>query len=105
MGDLREPELTLAEALAIRERYGRVGYPNKALHHILTLANREIEAQASLAVERITKGLCTECWGDGFKSISAAVLSGPCEKCDGTGHATLRALSDQVTGQGEESGR
>ncbi|WP_173931350.1 hypothetical protein [Chelativorans sp. Marseille-P2723] len=84
-----QPEITLAEALAIRERYGRVGYPSRALKHILYLANQEVEKQASIAVARLTDGLCVECWGDGFRRISSSMLGGPCEKCGGTGRTAL----------------
>ena len=85
-GETAEPlELSLAEAIAIRDRYGKIGNKNHLTRNILYEANRIIDQSAEAAFERVSKGICTDCWGDGFNRIGPGLLGGPCGKCKGTG--------------------
>lgn len=82
--DARTPELL--EALAIlASGAANLGYPSKAAHGIVHAARVIVDAHAKAAMERITGGLCTTCWGDGFHRTSTFMLSGACHDCNGSG--------------------
>lgn len=90
-------EPSLEEALALRlSTFAALGYPNKALRTIMHRANKVIERAAEACVERITEGLCTTCWGDGFHRGSETLLSGPCHACNGTGRPARAALEGKA---------
>ena len=77
--------LNLDEALAVLSTFGNVSYKSRAQRSIVQQARKIVDDEARKAVERETDGLCTTCWGDGFKHVPPSSLQGPCEICDGTG--------------------
>lgn len=87
--------LTLAEAIACKLTYTRLGYPGKAKQRVLFEADEVIRKEAHKAASRIEANLCTTCWGDGFHRTAPAVLSGPCHACGGSGRAALAKETGQ----------